>query len=45
MENIMYDGAHAACARIQLSEEPNNEQLEAIRSHEHVLSTTLTPLS
>lgn len=45
MENIMYDGAHAACARIQLSEEPNNEQLEAIRSHEHVLSTTLNPLS
>ena len=45
MENIMYDGAHAACARIQLSEEPNNEQLDAIRSHEHVLSITLTPLS
>ena len=45
MENIMYEGAHAACARIQLSEEPKNEQLDAIRSHEHVLSITLTPLS
>ncbi len=45
MENIMYAGSHAACARIQLSEEPNNNQLEAIRAHEHVLSITLTPLS
>lgn len=44
MENIIYEGTHAACARIQLDQAPRPEHLTAISANESVLSTTLTNL-
>lgn len=44
MENIIYDGARAACARIQLDDLPSDAHLNAITSNENVLSVTLTQL-
>jgi D-3-phosphoglycerate dehydrogenase len=41
MENIIYDGARAACARIQLDEPPKSEHLSAIRANDDVLSIEL----
>ncbi len=38
MENIIYDGARAACARIQLDETPQPEHIAAIRANDDVLS-------
>ncbi len=38
MENIIYDGAKAACARIQLDELPQPEHIAAIRANDDVLS-------
>ncbi len=32
MENLLYEGLHAACARIQLSEVPNDRLLEELRN-------------
>jgi len=37
MENIIYDGAHAACARIQLDNELTAEHLAKIRENPNVL--------
>ena len=45
MENIIYDGAKAACARIQLDEPPGDDHLNAIRANESVLSVTVTSLT
>jgi D-3-phosphoglycerate dehydrogenase / 2-oxoglutarate reductase len=45
MENILYEGGHAACARIQLGELPSEKQLEQIRDNNNVLSVTLTPIN
>jgi D-3-phosphoglycerate dehydrogenase len=45
IENIIYDGAKAACARIQLDETPNPEHLNAIRANEDVLSVSLSTIS
>jgi D-3-phosphoglycerate dehydrogenase len=45
MENIMYEGAKAACARIQLNEPPDEKDLEAIRANDDVLSVDLTMMS
>lgn len=42
MENIIYEGAAAACARIQLDEPPTGEHLNAIRANDDVLSVELT---
>jgi D-3-phosphoglycerate dehydrogenase len=42
MENIIYEGAEAACARIQLDSAPTPPQLEEIRHNEHILSIDLT---
>jgi len=42
MENILYEGGHAACARIQLSSIPTQEQINSIRNNENILSVTLT---
>lgn len=42
MENIIYDGARAACARIQLDDLPNEQHLAAISTNENILSVTLT---
>lgn len=41
MENIIYEGAHAACARIQLDDAPSSEHLNAIRANDNVLSVAL----
>ena len=42
MENVIYDGAEAACARIQLDAEPTKETMLAIQSgSRHVLSVDL----
>ena len=44
-ENIVFDGAKAAVARIHLSQEPSKETLEAIRkSTDTILELTLLPL-
>lgn len=42
MENIIYDGTKAACARIQLDQTPSPEHLRAISTNENVLSVSLT---
>jgi D-3-phosphoglycerate dehydrogenase len=44
MENIIYEGAQAACARIQLGEMPTQEQLEKIRDNNNVLSVTVSTI-
>lgn len=38
MENIIYEGARAACARIQLNVQPTAEQISTIRENENILS-------
>jgi len=45
MENIIYEGAKAACARIQLDDMPTPEQIAAIRTHDNVLSVTVSTLN
>lgn len=43
VENVIYHGAEAACARIQLDAEPPRETMEAISaSSQHILSVDLT---
>ena len=45
MENIVFEGAEAACARIEVDKEPRPETLETIRSgNEDVYSLTVTEL-
>ena len=44
MENIIYLGAQAACARIQLDEPPKPEHISAIRANDDVLSVELTQI-
>jgi D-3-phosphoglycerate dehydrogenase / 2-oxoglutarate reductase len=41
MENVIYDGALAACARIQLDDIPTEDHLSAIGGNENILSVTL----
>ena len=41
MENIIYEGARAACARIQLDDRPNDDDLNAIRHNDNVLSVAI----
>ncbi|MHC4422540.1 MAG: NAD(P)-dependent oxidoreductase [Planctomycetota bacterium] len=45
MENIIYDGALAACARLRLDKLPKPEHISAIRTNDDVLSIELTQLS
>jgi D-3-phosphoglycerate dehydrogenase / 2-oxoglutarate reductase len=45
MENIIYEGEQAACARIQLAATPSQEHLDTIRRNENVLSVTLTSIT
>jgi D-3-phosphoglycerate dehydrogenase len=45
MANVIYQGGEAACARIRLSATPTPDQLDAIRSNEHVLATSVTGIS
>ncbi len=45
MENIIFEGAQAACARIELDKEPGPGTLEAIRrGSDDIYSLTVTPL-
>lgn len=45
MENIIYDGAEAACARIQLDTELTAEHLERIRTNPHILAVEMSRIS
>ena len=45
MENVIYHGAKAACAKIQLDESPKPEHLNAIRANDDVLSVELSVIS
>ena len=45
MENIIFDGSRAACAKIKLAGPIDDDRLSAIRSNENVLSASLTPLT
>ncbi|GAB4549626.1 MAG: hypothetical protein Tsb0013_11030 [Phycisphaerales bacterium] len=46
MENIIYAGGHAACARLRLDEEPSPDILESIRGKtDDVISADLTVLN
>ena len=45
MENIIYEGAEAACARIQLGEMPAQEQIDKIRGNDNVLSVTVSSIN
>ena len=45
MENVIFDGGEAACARIQLSKPMDTEGIDAILNFDAVLSVTQTPLS
>jgi len=44
MENILYEGADAACARIRLDRKPTGGQIEEIRRNQHVLSAIVRDL-
>ncbi len=42
MDNLVYDGGEAACARIQLSRLPSEEHIVTIRKNPNVLGTSLS---
>ncbi|MDX1530266.1 MAG: phosphoglycerate dehydrogenase [Rhodothermales bacterium] len=44
MENLIFAGAEAACARIRFDGRPNADTLGAIREQEHVLAATIIEL-
>ena len=44
MENIIYEGEHAACARIQLTAPPSEDDCKAILSNENVLSADISEI-
>lgn len=44
MENLVFEGAEAACARIRFDGEPNDEAVERIREVDHVLNATVIAL-
>ncbi|MBC24312.1 MAG: hydroxyacid dehydrogenase [Phycisphaerae bacterium] len=45
MENLIYTGEEAACARIRLSSSPSTEDLESIKSNSNIMSITLTNIA
>jgi D-3-phosphoglycerate dehydrogenase len=45
MENVIYQGAKAACARIFLDAPLSADALSFLRSHEHVLSAAQVPIA
>ena len=46
MENVVFSGAKAACAKIQLDKAPSQELLDTIQSNsDHILALALTELS
>ncbi|MDZ4754468.1 MAG: NAD(P)-dependent oxidoreductase, partial [Phycisphaerae bacterium] len=42
MDNVVYDGGEAACAKIQLSRLPSEEHILTIRKNPNVLGTAIT---
>jgi D-3-phosphoglycerate dehydrogenase len=44
MENLIFAGAEAACARIRFDGRPNPETLQAISDQDHVIATTVIAL-
>lgn len=44
MENVIYEGAKAACARIQLDNQPTPEQIATIRENENILSVNVSTI-
>lgn len=44
MENIIYQGEEAACARIQLDRDIEDEHITAIENNEHVISASVTAI-
>jgi len=44
MENVIYDGAKAACARIQLDDKPAKDLIDALRKNDNVLSVSVASL-
>jgi len=42
MENVIYVGGEAACARIRVSEPPTDDLAEALRGGEHVISVDVS---
>jgi len=44
MQNVIYDGAEAACAKIQLADKLADQPLEQIRSNQNILSLELNEL-
>ena len=45
MENMLYQGARAACARIQLDRVISPDCIATMRDHEHVLSVTASAIN
>ena len=44
MENIIYRGGEAACAKIRLSASPSHDELKNIRANTHILTASITPI-
>jgi len=44
LENVIFEGAHAACARIRLSVKPDTELLQGLSSSENVIHAELVAL-
>lgn len=44
MQNVIYDGAEAACAKIQLGDAPTDEHIEQISLNQNILGLELTKL-
>jgi D-3-phosphoglycerate dehydrogenase len=42
MSNVIYAGGDAACAKIRLSSVPSNDQLDHLRTNEHILAASTT---
>ena len=45
MDNLVFSGAKAACARIRFDGQPNSSVLDSIRGQENVLAVTVTKIT
>lgn len=45
MENVIYEGAKSACARIQLDSQPTPKQIEIIRGNDNILGVNVTTIN
>jgi D-3-phosphoglycerate dehydrogenase len=44
MENVIFSGAAAACARIQLDRAPSSATLERVREAEHIFAASVVAI-